>query len=110
MPLQTARTPPLEPLLGGTPAHFKGAGGSGWAAPGLVRFPLCQNLLAAAKSGFQEATPFSFLTLSHKAIGAQWRERFGYEPLLAETFTDPDPTWRIRATLRRKSLICKEGV
>lgn len=25
-----------------------------------------------------------------KAIGAQWRERFGYEPLLAETFTDPE--------------------
>ena len=24
-----------------------------------------------------------------KVIGAQWRGRFGYEPLLAETFTDP---------------------
>jgi len=25
-----------------------------------------------------------------KAIGEQWRGRFGYEPLLAETFTDPE--------------------
>ena len=25
-------------LLGGTPTHFKGVGGSGWAAPGLVWF------------------------------------------------------------------------
>ena len=25
-----------------------------------------------------------------KAIAGQWRERFGYEPLLAETFTDPE--------------------
>jgi Domain of unknown function (DUF4338)/DDE_Tnp_1-associated len=25
-----------------------------------------------------------------KAIGGQWRERFGYEPLVAETFTDPE--------------------
>ena len=29
--------PPLQHWLGGTPTHFKGAGGSGRAAPGLVR-------------------------------------------------------------------------
>jgi hypothetical protein len=30
------------------------------------------------------------LTEALKAIGEQWRRRFGYEPLLAETFTDPE--------------------
>lgn len=30
------------------------------------------------------------LAAALKAVGAQWRDRFGYEPLLAETFTDPE--------------------
>ena len=29
-----------------------------------------------------------------RELPAQWRERFGYRPLLAESFTDPKPTPR----------------
>jgi hypothetical protein len=32
------------------------------------------------------------LAAAVRQLPAQWKEQFGYEPLLAETFTDPEPT------------------
>ena len=49
------------------------------------------GLRAATQSDHQQrALPGARSGPALKAIGGQWRERFGYEPLLAETFTDPE--------------------
>jgi Domain of unknown function (DUF4338)/DDE_Tnp_1-associated len=66
----------------------------GWSVPQrLQRLKLVvqnRRFLLLSQKGAEPNLASQVLGAACKALGAQWRQRFGYAPLLAESFTDPE--------------------
>jgi hypothetical protein len=66
----------------------------GWSVPQrLERLKLVvqnRRFLLLSPKGAEPNLASQVLGAACKALGAHWRQRFGYTPLLAESFTDPE--------------------
>jgi hypothetical protein len=66
----------------------------GWSVPQrLQRLKLVvqnRRFLLLSPKGAEPNLASQVLGAACKALGAHWRQRFGYTPLLAESFTDPE--------------------